>query len=263
MAKIVIFLIFSIYLFAIDRVVALSPAINEIIFALNEGDKIVGNSEFCDYPIKSKAIFKVGGYMSPSLEKIVSLKPDIVIMEDSFLETKLKALNIQTKVVKIDNMNSIKNSILEIGELLDKKDKANYLIKDIDLALNSLKNIIENRKILVVIGEYFSLSKDIFVAGNNLYFNDLIAISGNINGSKTNILNLEKIISINPDIIIILAPYNKDKSKLITPWKFIPINATKNSNIFVVDKDYAGVPSDRVIHFINDFRGFLVEVKNR
>jgi len=68
-------------IYSYDKIVALSPAINEIIYALKADDKIVGNTTFCTYPAKSQSKPKVGGYFYPSLEKIVSLKPDLVLMQ--------------------------------------------------------------------------------------------------------------------------------------------------------------------------------------
>ena len=70
MKKLLYLLLFINFLNANDRIITLSPAINEIAFALGLGDKIIANTEFCDFPIESKNIQKVGGYGSVSLRKI-------------------------------------------------------------------------------------------------------------------------------------------------------------------------------------------------
>lgn len=81
------------------------------------------------------------------------------------------------------------------------------------------------------------------------------------------VVNIEKIIKMNPDIIVLLAPFYdgkvKELEKLIDSWKDLPINASRNNNIYAVDKLYAGIPSDRVIYFIKDFKKILQNVRNK
>ncbi|MDY0322230.1 MAG: helical backbone metal receptor [Arcobacteraceae bacterium] len=266
--------LFCINLFAYDRIIALSPAINEIIFTLGHGNKIVGNTTYCKFPKQSQDIAKVGGYFSPSVEKILNLKPDIVIMQENNLDLshKLEKIGIKTKVVKIDTIESIKNTISDLGEMLDNKTKADEIIGEINGSLKSLKGIVENKKIIIPIGYNTDLSKEIYVVGQNLYFDDIIEASGNQNALQSSrkgqpVLNMEKILKINPDIVIILSPLMVEKGlskeELIRPWKQLPINAAKTDAIYVQTGDYAGIPSDRIVQFIKDFKGFLVETRGK
>jgi len=266
--------LFCINLFAYDRIIALSPAINEIIFTLGHGNKIVGNTTYCKFPKQSQDIAKVGGYFSPSVEKILNLKPDIVIMQENNLDLshKLEKIGIKTKVVKIDTIESIKNTISDLGEMLDNKTKADEIIGEINDSLKSLKGIVENKKIIIPIGYNTDLSKEIYVVGQNLYFDDIIEASGNQNALQSSrkgqpVLNMEKILKINPDIVIILSPLMVEKGlskeELINPWKQLPINAAKTDAIYVQTGDYAGIPSDRIVQFIKDFKGFLVETRGK
>jgi len=260
-------------LFAIERIVALSPAVNEIIFSLGEGDKIVGNTDYCRFPSSSQSIAKVGGYFTPSLEKILVLKPDIVIMQDNNAATaeKLKQLGIRTMVFKINTLASIRKAIFDIGKLLGREKNAATLVTSIDRSVQSLRGITKNKRILIPIGYYTDLSKEVYIAGQNLYFDDLIEASGNINALQSDakaqpVLNLEKIIKTNPDIVILLAPLMKEKKltkeALIAPWSKLPITAAKTGAIFVETGDYAGVPSGRIVHFIDDFERFLRETEH-
>jgi iron complex transport system substrate-binding protein len=170
MIKLFLLLSLALNIFASERIIALSPSVNEIIFALGEGDKIVGNTTYCKYPQASLNIPKVGGYFNPSLEKIVSLNPTLVIMQPNNykLSQKLQALGIKTKIVKIDTLSNIKASILEIAEMLEKKERAQTIISNIDIELEKLKNITSGKKILVVMGHNTSLVSRIFVAGQIL-----------------------------------------------------------------------------------------------
>lgn len=274
MLKLFILLLFSIHVFGNERVVALSPAINEIIFALGLGDEIVANTDYCNFPPESKSKPKVGGYFSASLEKIFALKPSIVFMDenDAPLGDKLKKLGIKTVVIKIDSYSSIRESIFQISDYLNKKAEGKTIVNELDKKLFALKGIVSDKKILMVFGHNSDLSKSIFVSGQNLYFDDIISASGNQNALQSKrhgqpILNLEKIIAINPDIIILLAPdaamLGLSKEALISPWMRVPINATKQKHIYVEDKEYSSTPSQRLGLFLDDMRGFLNHAKRQ
>ena len=144
MIKLFLPLLIALNIHADERIVALSPAVNEIVFALGSGDKIVGNTTYCEHPTASLAIEKVGGYFSPSLERIVSLNPSIVIMQENNykINQKLKQMGINTKVIKIDKLKNIIVSISEIGEILNKPKEAKQIINSINKELQKLKNII-------------------------------------------------------------------------------------------------------------------------
>ncbi len=274
MKKLLFILLFCINLLAEERVVTLSPSINEIIFALGKGGNIVANTQFCDFPIESKSIKKIGGYSSISLEKILQANPTVVIGQDydDKLNSNLEALGIKTLAYKTNTISLIQNTITDLGIFFKEEEKAKELNSNINTALDSLDSIVRNQKILIVISPKDSLSNQIFVTGNYLYFEDIIKASGNQNAYfSTNqaqpVINTEKIIGMNPDIIILLAPFleddNKEQVKLINTWKQLPVNASKNDTIYIVDKLYAGIPSHRVEYFINDFKEILENVRNK
>lgn len=257
-----------------EKIVALSPSINEIVFALGEGEKVVGNTTYCTYPQEAINITKVGGYFSPSLEKILALDPTIVIMQQNnyALAQKLQQLGVKTQVVKIDTLENIKISILQIGKTLNKELKAKEILENINSELEKLKGITTNKRILFVMGHNTSLASRIFVAGQNLYFDDIINESGNTNALQSQrkgqpILNTENIIACNPDIVILLAHSMKEmglsENDLVSPWLKLPINAAKTDSIYIIDKMYSGIPSDRLVYFLQDFRAILDDYKEK
>jgi len=275
--KVLLFLLLSILSIAQEhqtRIVTLSPAINEIVYALGAGDDVVGNTQYCMYPKVAQSVTKVGGYFSPNLEKILSLKPSIVIMQQNNkkLAIKLDKLGINTKIIQIDRLPHIKNAILELGTLLHKESKSKEIVSNIDQALADIKGIVKDRKILIVIGHNTSLVKQIFVVGQNLYLDDIINASGNTNALQSKrkgqpILNQENIIATNPDIVILLAHSMHKRgltpADLIDPWKELPVNAGKSGDIYIIDKEYSGIPSDRLVLFLRDFKEILHAYKNR
>jgi len=273
MKKILLILFITLTLNAQDRIIALSPAINEILFALDANETVVGNTQYALYPEASIKLPKVGGYFAPNLEKIIALKPTLVIMQSNNhkLSLKLKRLGIKSKIIKIDTLANIKKAISEIGELLHKEQKAKTIIDNIEHELIQLHNIIENKKILIVFGRYTDLSKQVFVAGQNLYYDEIINESNNSNALQSNrkgqpILNMENIIASNPDIVLLLARCQADgisDKALIEPWLKLPISASKTKAIYLNKHIYAGIPSDRLTLFLKDFRTMLEDYRDK
>ncbi len=255
-----------------ERIITLSPAINEIVFALGLGDKVIANTDFCDFPIESKKIEKVGGYGSVSLEKVLKLNPSTIINQsyDKKLNQDLSSLGFKTLVYNSNNIEDIKFTIEDLGDKFDKKFEAKKLNEDIEDSLKSIENIIKNQKILIVISPQNTLSSQIYVAGNFVYFEDIIKKSQNQNAYQSSlksqpVINSEKIISLNPDIIVLLAPFleneetkQEDMKKM---WEKLPINASKQKNIYIIDKLYSGIPSHRVKNLIDDFKEILENVR--
>jgi iron complex transport system substrate-binding protein len=267
-------LILALSVYAQERIIALSPSINETLYALGAGDQVVANTEYCNYPPEAKNKPKVGGYFSPSLEKILSLNPTTVILQENnaALAEKLTRLGIRTAVIRIDTYPSIRRSILTIGRIVRKEGKAHAIVSELDQKLRALRGIVRNQKILMVFGHNTDLSKSIYVSGQNLYFDDLIKESGNTNALQSRrkgqpVLNLENIIALNPDMIILLAPNTKEqgltKEALIAPWRHLPINAAKEGKIYVEDQPYSSNPSPRLGLFLEDMRGYMIDAARR
>lgn len=278
MKKLLYFLIFFNISFlnilsANEKIITLSPAVNEIVFALGLGNNIIANTQFCDYPEISKSIEKVGGYGSVSLEKVVNLNPSIIINQnyDKKLNSSLNALGFKTLVYKTDSLDDIKFAIKDLGDVFNRQLQAENLNQNIENSLKNIENIVENQKILIVISPQDTLSNQIYVTNNYIYFEDIIKKSGNQNAYQSSLksqpaINSEKLILLNPDIIILLAPYlksDKQKDDMLNLWKNLPVNASKKDNIYIIDKTYSGISSHRVQYLIDDFRKILEDVRTK
>jgi len=257
-----------------QRIITLSPAVNEIVFALGKGDDVVANTEYCTFPKVSKALPKVGGYYNISLEKVLALRPSLVILEKNNLSLvpKFQKLGIKTLAISTVSLPILFESFKKIGDKIGAETEAKKLIDSVQNSLLRTQNILKDKKILIVFGSHLNLQKQVYVSGNHLYFADIIRASGNqnaFNGESTKqpTLSYEGLIATNPDIIIILAPFAKQQHRstegIIKPWLSMPIIASKKRCIYVIDKAYAGIPSDRVRLFIRDFEGALHDAKDK
>jgi iron complex transport system substrate-binding protein len=263
MKKILFWMMVSGMLFAGERIVTLAPAVNEIVYALGEGKHVVGNTTHAVYPEASKAVPKVGGYFAPSLEKIVALEPTLVLMQKNNLELKksLERFGIKVVMVKIDSLAGIKNAFVTIGGLLGRQSQADAIVGEIDGAIRELKKLPRtNKTMLIAFGRQQDLSKPIYVAGNDLYFNEVITLAGLSNALRSErpgqpVLGMEGIISTDPDIVLILSPYSRDlgiaPETIKREWLALPVKAAKAKQVYVIDEPYCSMPSDRIIPFLH------------
>ena len=247
-----------------ERIITLSPALNEIVFALGKGDLIIANTDHAHYPKASITKPKVGGYFGVSLEKVLSFQPTLVLLQknNTPLATKLKRYHIQTLTFSISSLQSIKEMILTIGKRLDTLKNAQDIVTRIDHEIALLKHPIRHQTILFIFGASGDLKRPMYCAGKDLYFDELIHIAGYqnaINFPKTQPIGLEKLLSINPDIIIIADSSIKEEQKasVLQKWQHLPLKAVRQNHVYILNKIYQTMPSDRIVLFIHDLAQVL------
>ena len=248
---------FILSLEAQERIISLSPSITEIVFALEKGDEMVATSSYSLYPPEAQELPVIGGYTNPHIEKILSHKPTLVIGQ-SFNQTtleKLQYFHIKTLQLNLKTIKNIQNSITKLGTIFHKELKAKELTTNITNALTYKQKTKKPHSVMIVYGLKEDLRSGIYIAGKEIFFNDIILASGNTNAYKDNstsqpVLNYENIIALNPDEIIILHSHatevNVNVKKALQSWYTLPTNASKNAHITVIDEDYLHIPSHRV-----------------
>ncbi|MBU1260715.1 MAG: ABC transporter substrate-binding protein [Planctomycetes bacterium] len=248
-----------------SRIISLAPSTTEILFALGLGDKVIGVSEFCNWPPEAKKIPKVGGLLNPNYEAVVAARPDLVITFDDMAEAenKFAALGIETLVVKHDRLDEILDSILTIGRHCDKAEKADQIVNEIRDKIRKIQSRIPDTnkpKVLISVGHEYSqnpkaLPRNIYIAGDDGFYSEMIKFAGGQNayGGKLPFptIGAESVISMNPQIVIDIAPVTTKQTEsriTIQQWKnFSQIDAAKNDRIYVFTEDYTAIPGPRFI----------------
>lgn len=234
-------LITAVYAEPPKRIISLAPNITEILFAMGLGDRIVGITNFCDYPEEAKKKHKIGGMSNPSLEAVVSLKPDIVVMttdgNPKEFEERLHSLKIRTYVFKARRLLELPGGIRDLGTTLGVKNKADELAKEIEVKINKLAvgKKSKLRKILFIVWP-----EPLIVAGPGTAIDDAITVLGYENiASKAKAsypkYSIEEIIRQSPDVIFIGRGHvnMKEVSKgLLKRLAIVP--AVKNGSVFYV-----------------------------
>jgi iron complex transport system substrate-binding protein len=195
------------------RVVSLAPSMTEILYALGLGDNIVGVTTFCDYPEEAKKKPKIGGMSNPSLEAVISLKPDMVVLttdgNPKEFEERLVSLKINTFVFQARRLSELPLGIREMGAALGVKERAGKLAQEIEGGIEKVKkSSLVSRPSSVKRLLFIVWPEPLIVAGPGTVIDDAVALLGyeNIAASAKTAYpkySIEEVIHQAPDVIVI------------------------------------------------------------
>jgi iron complex transport system substrate-binding protein len=247
-----------------ERIVSLAPNMTEILFALGLGDRIVGVSSFCDYPAEARKKPRMGGMVNPSLEAILSAKPDIVIMttdgNPEGLEERLAERGIRTYISHERRLKGLPQEITAIGRALGVDHRARGLAAEISKSLISLRAMAaksqKSKRVLFIIWP-----EPLIVAGPGTLIDDAIGILGwqNIaSDSKINYpkFSIEEVARRAPDAIIIGRAANMEANSSNLLKRLRMLDAVKQGRIFYVSDDLYRL-GPRVVRGLNELAEHL------
>ncbi len=162
------------------RIVSLVPSVTEILYALGAEDRLAGVTDFCDYPPAARQKPRVGGMIDPSLEAIVALKPDLVIVttEGNREETlaQLKRLRIPTYLVAAHRVSDTTALVGHVGELTERRDAAAALVARLEQRIAAVTSAVLTRPRPRVL--YVLWPEPLIVPGRESLVTELIRLAG-------------------------------------------------------------------------------------
>jgi iron complex transport system substrate-binding protein len=265
------------------RIVSLSPSSTEILFAVGAGPQVVGVTDYCNYPhglkarIEADELTRVGGYWDPSIETIVELKPDLVLVSTAKCKVKtneckvncsrrceitvqvaaqLRSLGLNVLTLGPHSMNDVLDNILLVGRASGNAAEASNLVEKlrhrIETVAKKSKATSHRPKV------YFEVWNDPYVSvSSGTWIGDVINLAGgaNIFGeavSEWPIIDPEDIIQRNPDIIAFpVIPGvprfwgSFEDVKKREGWK--STNAVRNGNLYEIPRDFISRPGPRLV----------------
>ena len=188
-----------------QRIISGIPSVTEMLFAVGAGDKVVGVTTNCNYPSAAKKINKIGGF-TLNLEKLTSLKPDLIILLAEAQKPeidKLKKFGLPVLALNARNVNEVLQSLAKLGELTGNKRRAERLVANMKSRINAVKPRGRQRRVLVVVG-----SDPLIVAGGGTFIDDVVKYAGGVNIARSvkgayPQYSLEMLVKENPDHIIL------------------------------------------------------------
>ncbi|NJO91968.1 MAG: ABC transporter substrate-binding protein [Chloroflexia bacterium] len=196
-----------------QRIVSLAPSITESIFALNAGHLLVGVTDYCNFPPETSKLKSIGGFITPDLNKIKALAPQLLIATTTHKKNELEKVEnfgIKVEVIKMEDIFDTPEAIEELGHLTNQPQFANKLASETDLELKKLLELAKKAKSVKKV--YYLCSTGSFCAWKNkCTTTKLIELAGGKHIKLKNKDHLNSVITENPEVIII--PYSKDREE--------------------------------------------------
>lgn len=234
------------------KVISVAPNITETIFALGQGEKLVGRTDYCEYPEDAKQIESIGSLESPNIEKILSLNPDLVIASTHFKKDVLQKLEeLGLKVMVLygeESFQGVYQVIEKLGTVLNAKEEADKVIANMKQKVTNVITTVkdaEKPEVYYVVG--FGESGD-YTAGRGTFIGEMIKMAGGKNAAddvKGWKYSLERLVEKDPDILICSKGYSP-KEKVILANGYKDLTAVKNGKIFDIDNDLLEIQGPRL-----------------
>jgi len=252
-----------------QRIVSLAPNITEMLFAVGAGDRVAGADEFSDYPASAAHITRIGSASRIDIERVLNLKPDIVIgwLSGNAASdiARLEDLGVPVYMTEITSLDNIADQLVNLGKLAGNDAGANAAAADFRQRLAHLREEyagklrvsvfyqVWDRPLMTVNGRHF-ISDAIHLCGGTSLFPELEPLAPTI--SK------EAVIAANPQVIISGRSDSHDVSleSMWGDWK--TLDAVKYGNLFVIPADLIARPVPRILDGVEMICDVLEQARN-
>jgi len=242
-----------------QRIISLAPSNTETLFALGLGDRIVGVTEFCNYPEAAKDKPQIGGFNDVNIERVVALEPDLVLATSIHEKTVIPALEkvgLTVFALAPKTLDNVLASITIVGEVTGKSLAASRLAASLEERIKAItdktERLTEAERPRVL---YLTWHDPLWTAGSETLTNDLINKAGgkniaqDLSGHKT--IDLETVIHRNPQIIVVVSGHGEAKD---LPYQYVlnepRLRATEaviSGRVYQIDADIFVRPTPRVV----------------
>lgn len=243
------------------RLVVMLPNLAEIVVALGQGDHLVGRCAFCDVPGVPASAVDVGGALDPDLERLIALRPTLVLAQDSQEElcTRLTALGIPVLAVPLYTMPDTLTAMRTIARRIGEPEKGARLVAALQAQLATVRSSVDNKtpvRTLLVVGHEPGSLGEIFLAGPRSFLHELLVAAGGKNVVVDSSIpypkySKEAILQLNPEAILVLLPDADDTPATAAAeralWAELGyLQAVKDDRVLVLTQDWIITPGPRM-----------------
>jgi iron complex transport system substrate-binding protein len=252
-----------------QRIVSLAPSNTEILFALGLGDKVVGVTEYCNYPEEAKAKPKVGGFSTVDIERVVHLEPDLILATHIHSQTVIPALEelgLTVLALTPASLDELMSSITLVGKITGQDKIASNLVDDlgkrVEAVANKTQDLALNQRPRVL---YLTWHDPLWTRGKDTLVDDIISKAGgqniayDLSGDKT--IDLETVLHRDPQVII--ASVNMGTGEDL-PWQYVRTEprlknteALLNNRVYKIDGDLIHRPGPRLVEALEQVAQFI------
>lgn len=238
-----------------QRLVTLAASLTEIVFALGQGHRVCGVEQFSDYPPAARVLPKIGSYISPDVERILALRPDLCLaIKDGnprHVVDRLEGLGIPVYAVDPRNLQGVIDTVIEIGWLLNVGHQAESLAAELSQRLQQINFLVKHVQYRPRV--FFQIGTSPIVAvGSHTFLDELISTAGGLNLTAGKVpyprFSQEQVLALRPEIIVITSMTRGEVFERVkaawSRWETLP--AAQDQKIFLVDSDIVDRPSPRI-----------------
>jgi iron complex transport system substrate-binding protein len=244
-----------------QRIVSLAPSLTETIYALGLQDRLVGDTDYCDYPDDARKKTKVGGAINPNFEEIATLRPDLVLVIKSLNRydtvRALDGLGIPVYATDPHTVEQIISSTQRLAEILGTPEAGSALAADLERRLSNLSQrlaLSPPRKVLFIVWAepLISIGRDTFIA-------DALRRAGAVSivdsSQSWPQVNLEEVVRLQPEYLVFATGHGENIAHDIETFSGLPgwrLLAAVRNRKFAVISDAVNRPAPRIVSAIED-----------
>jgi iron complex transport system substrate-binding protein len=242
------------------RIVSFIPAVTEMLFALGAGDRVVAVGSFDRYPPEIETLPRVGALLDPDLERILSLRPDLVTVYGSQtdLRAQLERAQVPLFVYSHAELSDVTTTILDLGGRVGRPERARELTAGIERALRDVRQRVASRqrpRTLIVFGRESLSLRGIYASGGYGFVHDMVTAAGGDNifadlKQQAVQATAELIIARRPEVILELRaePLTPDQqARELAAWKQLSsVPAVRDGRVHIIADPRVVVPGPRV-----------------
>ncbi len=234
-------------------IISLAPNVTEIIYALGAGDRLVGRTDYCNYPEQALEVTSIGTLWDPNMESILALEADVAIassiVDPSFVESIGKAGILAYQFYEEESLDGTYDLIREVAAAIGLEEEGEKLAESVKARIEAVRERIasipeENRLSAIYIISYGDWGD--YAGTGDTYLNDVIEAAGGINAAKDGAywsISKELLLAQDPDVVFLGAysytdPYAEvENFRTLEPYS--NLTASKTANVYTVNGDAA------------------------
>lgn len=253
-----------------QRIISLAPANTEILYALGLGSRIVGVTDYCNYPAETASVEKVGGYSTPNIEKILAANPDLIVASFGNTEEVADRLRdfgltvISTNPLSIED---VLNDIRLIGKATGTEQKADELAANLQSRIDTISRTANSAETQPGV-THMIWYDPLWVSGNATFQDEMFDFVNAENAFPDvegwDVVSLETFIATNPEVIIVSsgAGMGEEGRDIIYNYvydepRFSEMDAVKNKRVYVIDADVIDRGGPRIVDALEEVATFI------
>ena len=249
-----------------NRIVSLSPALTEILFAVGAGDRVVGVTDFCDWPPEAASRSRVGGFANPSIESVLALRPDLVLASpgpgnrDAVLA--MERAGLRVTIAESETLGETYSAIEEVGRSVGAPERAAELIEEIRGRIEAVSRRLAGSDPVPTL---FCLQVDpIMAAGAGTLPSEILEAAGGRNvvaEARYPRLGIESVMALEPRAILqsrMDVPEEGEEDMALRFWsRWAELPAVRDGRVFLLPGSAALRPGPRVADAVEQIAALL------